>query len=159
MMHGVLQEQGGRFELRFERAFDVAPERVFAAISEADGLAQWYPTTVEGERKPGAALALVFTGDDGPPLTGTVVEFQPPSIFAFDEGDNRLRFTVSGKDSGSILSFVHGFPDASGAARAAAGWHVCLEVLAQYLAGGGMAVNREERFAELHGDYISRFKA
>ena len=156
-MHGVLQDLGSSLELRFERTFDVEPERLFAAISEDAGLSQWYPTTIEGERRPGAALSLVFTADDGPPLSGEVLEFESGRVFAFQEGDNTLRMEVEKAGGGSQLVFAHRFPKGGSAARTAAGWHVSLELLANHLAGGGAQINRELRFTELHGEYLSRF--
>lgn len=157
-MHGVLQDLGSSLELRFERTFDVEPERLFAATSEDAGLSQWYPTTIEGERRSGAGLSMVFAADDGPPLSGEVLEFEPGKVFAFQEGDNTLRMEVAKAPQGSQLIFVHCFPKGGGsAARTAAGWHVSLELLAGYLAGGDAQINRELRFTELHGEYLSRF--
>ena len=62
-MYGTLDTlQDGRSQLRFTRALAHPPEKVWAAITEPEHLAHWFPTTIDGERAAGAPLRFTFPG-------------------------------------------------------------------------------------------------
>ena len=64
-------------------------------------------------------------------------------------------------DAGCVLTFTDLMPDdyAPGAARTAAGWHVCLDILESLLDGHAVSAPSHEptdRFRELYDGYIAR---
>ena len=64
-------------------------------------------------------------------------------------------------DGGCLLTFSDLMPDdfESGAARNAAGWHVCLDALETLLEHGKASAPTDEptdRWRELYGEYIAR---
>jgi uncharacterized protein YndB with AHSA1/START domain len=73
-------------ELRLERHFDASPERVFAFVSEAKGLLNWWVPegTEAGERsldlsKPGPwRLVLTSPGGGETIMSGNVLAIDPP---------------------------------------------------------------------------------
>jgi uncharacterized protein YndB with AHSA1/START domain len=69
-MLGKLEERDGRWQLTFVRRLPHPPEKVWRAITEPDHLDAWFPTTIEGERAPGAELQFRFREDEGPTLDG-----------------------------------------------------------------------------------------
>lgn len=156
-MHGILETEGEQWILRFERQLPSDPQRVWQAVTDADELTRWYPTSIEGDRVAGAPLRMVFEGDDGPPLSGEVIRFEAPKVFEFSEGENLLGFTVEPAASGSLLRFVHRFGKGASAARTATGWHICLDQLQAHLAGQSLGVSQDARWAELHPEYVKRF--
>ena len=66
---------------------------------------------------------------------GEMLTFDPPARLEFRWGEERLRFELAPEGDGCVLTFVNTFDDLGKAARDAAGWHVCLDVLGHYLAG------------------------
>jgi hypothetical protein len=55
------------------------------------------------------------------PTSGTVVELDPPRVFAFTWGKDLLRFELSADGRGCLLVFTHSFDNHASAPRSAAG--------------------------------------
>jgi len=126
---GLLDEHDGRWRLRFERRLHHPPDRVWRAITEPDGLRAWFPFDFDAPR----ALELEWGGGE------------------------RLRLEVRAEGEGSILTLVNTFDEQGKAARDGAGWHACLDALAEHLDGAGAPAAPEERWARLHDAYRERF--
>lgn len=141
MRRGTLVDVAGRPAVRL--ALDLAhpADRVWRAVTDPDELRTWFPQTLA--YRPRVGSPVDFTDDPAlAPTTGTVLAWEPPQRFAFTWGDDELWFEVSAADApgtggpaGSrlVLTDVLELPDA--AARNAAGWEVCLDVLVAHLGG------------------------
>ena len=134
-MHGTYETVDGRPALRFERRLAHPVERVWRAVTEPGELSRWFPAAVDVELCLGATVTFTFAGDDGPPTTGEVVALEPPHRFAFTWGEEELRFELEPVGDGCRLRFTHVLSERDQAARDAAGWHVCLDVLGRLLDG------------------------
>ncbi|MFF1699562.1 SRPBCC family protein [Streptomyces sp. NPDC058257] len=151
-------EEGGRSVLRMERRLAHPPAKVWAAITRPEHLAQWFPSEVTLELRPGGAMGFHFPGDEGPGMTGEVTDADEPRLFAFSWGDDHLRWEITpeGPDGrGSLLTLVHTFGDRFGAPSFAAGWQLCISALGQFLDGGKAEVSRDA--GELHEAYLEQF--
>jgi uncharacterized protein YndB with AHSA1/START domain len=81
VMYGSLEElDDGRYRLRFTRSLAHPQETVWRAITEPEHLAHWFPTTIEGDRAPGASLRFSFPGGEAPPFEGEMLAYEPPSL-------------------------------------------------------------------------------
>jgi uncharacterized protein YndB with AHSA1/START domain len=159
-VNGQLEQTGGRWQLRFTRRLPHPPERVWRALTEPEHLAAWFPTTIEGERAAGAALRFAHRDAAAPPVEGRMLVYAPPSVLEFVWGDDEtLRFEVTPDGDGSVLTLVNTFDQVGKAARDGAGWHACLDVLAHHLDGETPPWRPDERWAEVHGEYVARFGA
>ncbi len=112
---------------------------MWAALTDDEHLAGWFPTTIEGERAPGAPLRFSFRQSEGEPFDGEMTVFDPPSVMELRWADDLLRFELEPEPEpeggGCVLSLTVTFPEHGKAARDAAGWHVCLEQLAHVSRG------------------------
>jgi uncharacterized protein YndB with AHSA1/START domain len=163
--HGTYERIEGRMALRFTRRLRHPAEQVWAAITEPEGLARWFPCRVEGERRVGAQLRFVFP-DGNPEVTddgrGEVLVFDPPRSFWFRWDTEELRLDLEPTaDGGCVLTFSDLMPDdfESGAARNAAGWHVCLDELETLLDGGPADAPTSEptdTWRALYDEYVQR---
>jgi uncharacterized protein YndB with AHSA1/START domain len=157
MKDGQLFEQDGRWELRFERPLAHSVARVWSAITEPDGLSAWFPFDIEGERRSGAPLRFVFREEEGSDFTGEMVEFDPPSVMELRyEDDETLRLELTPTGSGCVLTLINRFDEIGKAARDAAGWHACLDLLEVHLDGTG-PIDSTERWKSVHPAYVERF--
>jgi uncharacterized protein YndB with AHSA1/START domain len=77
---GVLERGDGEVTIRFARRLPHPPGKVWRALTEAGHLAAWFPTTVEGDLAVGAALEFSFREVAIPPMTGTMLAFDPPRV-------------------------------------------------------------------------------
>ncbi|MGW7079238.1 SRPBCC family protein [Streptomyces sp. NPDC054866] len=151
-------EEGGHSVLRMERRLAHPPATVWAAITRPEHLAQWFPSEVTLELRPGGAMGFHFPGDQGPGMTGEVTDAEEPRLFAFSWGDDHLRWEITpdGPDGrGSLLTLVHTFGDRFGAPSFAAGWQLCISALGQFLDGGQAEVSADA--GELHEAYLEQF--
>lgn len=156
-MNGELQQTAGRWQLRFERHLPHAPEKVWHALSDPEHLVAWFPAAMEGDRVAGAPLRFIFPGDEGPPVDGEMIVYDPPSALEYRWGDELLRFDLRPEGDGCALVFVNTFDEIGKAARDAAGWHGCLDVLAIHLDGEAAPWTTSERWTQVHPDYVERF--
>jgi uncharacterized protein YndB with AHSA1/START domain len=157
---GQLEQRDGRWELHYTRRLAHPPHRVWRALTERDELAAWFPTDIAGERGAGARLRFSFRGGEGPPIDGTMVAYDPPSLLEFTWGaDETLRFELQADGDGTLLTFVNTFDELGKAARDGAGWHVCLDSLAYHLEGQDPPWESREHWEQVHAGYVDRFGA
>jgi uncharacterized protein YndB with AHSA1/START domain len=155
---GRLEEHEGRFRLRFERRLAHPPERVWRAITEPDDLRAWFPFDIEGERTAGAPLRFVFREGEAEPFEGRMVAFDAPRTLELEwGGGERLRLEVRPDGDGSVLTLLNTFDEQGKAARDGAGWHACLDALAEHVDGAAAPEAPPERWTRLHAAYQERF--
>ncbi len=156
-MDGRLEQRDGRWQLRFRRKLPHPPEKVWRALTEPEHLAGWFPTDIEGERATGAALRFVFRNGEGPTIDGEMLSYDPPSVLEFRWGGDELRFELQPDGAGSVLIFLNTFDELGKAARDAAGWHGCLDVLGYHLNDEEAPWTPTARWQHVHQSYVERF--
>jgi uncharacterized protein YndB with AHSA1/START domain len=164
---GRLELVDGRWQLRFVRRLAHSREKVWRALTEAEHLAAWFPTTIEGERRPAARLRFAFPDHpDAPAEHGEMITYDPPSVLEFTwggppEGEpgeyEHVRFELTEDGGGCVLTFVTAYDAVGKSARDAAGWHVCLDLLEHALAGAKPDWKPEDRWPSLNRRYQERF--
>jgi uncharacterized protein YndB with AHSA1/START domain len=154
--YGTLEPAGSSWRLEFSRLLPHPPDKVWRALTEPEHLAAWFPTEINGPRTEGAALDFVFRHGEGPSMKGTMVTYDPPRLLEFRWGDETLRFELRAEEGSTELRFVNTFDELGKAARDAAGWHVCLELLALSLAGE-RPKESGDRWSQVHPVYVKRF--
>ena len=128
--HGTLASQ-----LTFVRDLPHPQDKVWRAITEPEGLAAWFPSTIDGERRAGAPLRFVFPFPDAPVMEGTMLAYEPMSLIEFLWGDDVVRIELSATDGGTRLTLTDTFTEYAKAARDAGGWHASLDNLGYGLDG------------------------
>jgi DNA-binding transcriptional ArsR family regulator/uncharacterized protein YndB with AHSA1/START domain len=157
-MDGQLEQRDGRWRLRFTRRLPHPPAKVWRALTEPEHLAAWFPTTIEGERAAGAPLHFAHRDGAAPPIDGVMLAYEPPSLLELRWGDEEtLRFELRSDGSDTLLTFVNTFDQVGKAARDAAGWHACLDVLAYHLSQESPPWTPGERWQQVHESYVARF--
>lgn len=162
---GTLEQVGGRWRLRFVRDLPQVPEKVWRALTEEAHLAAWFPTTIEGQLRAGAALRFRFRDNELPTTSGEVIACEPPRLLEFTWGfsdedvdqPERTRFELTPEGDGCRLTFMTTYDRVGKSARDAAGWHVCFDLLEAHLAGEQVAAGSPERWKPLNRRYAERF--
>ena len=135
---GRYEQLDGSPVVRFERTFPQAPTQVWDAITDPARLAKWFPTTVEfDELRAEQPITFRFAEDRYPPMSGAFREVSPPHRLVFTWGDDVLAFELEARDGGAAcrLSFSVVLDSADKAARDAAGWDDCLDMLDVVVSG------------------------
>lgn len=158
---GILEQVGDRWRIRFTRRLPHPPEKVWRAITDDEHIAAWFPSTIEGDRVPGAKLRFDFSDDpnapDGTVLDGEVLEADPLRAFAFRWGDDELRFELEPDGDGTLLTLTDTFDERGKAARDAAGWHVCLLLLAYEVDGRTPPEGTKDLWKQVNPMYVEKF--
>ncbi len=157
-MFGRLEmSDDGRPRIRFERTFPHPVEKVWRAVTEPEQLAQWFPTTVEGERTVGAALRFDFPQGQAPAFDGEMLAFDPPRLMELRWGPDTLRLELHPEGSGTRLVLLDTLEVLGKAARDGAGWHTCLDALTTHLDGRPGSRASLDRWGEVHPTYVAEF--
>lgn len=155
--YGKLESADGRWRLRFTRTLAHPPEKVWAALTKPEHLAAWFPTTIEGETAPGAVLRFEFPYEDSPTITGEMITYQPPTALEFRWDRDILRFDLRPEGDGTFLTLLSTFDEVGVAARDAAGWHACLDLLVAHLDGQTPDWDAMDRHQTVHPHYVKEF--
>ena len=132
MTDTTLLTGGSHPAVRLERLLADPPPIVWRALTDAEELSRWFPCRIViegGEWRVGASLEFPF-----PPeviemtLTGEVLVVDEPRALAYTWGDETLRFELHDADGGTRLVLIDELPG-DRAARNAAGWDDCLDLL------------------------------
>jgi uncharacterized protein YndB with AHSA1/START domain len=124
----------GRPTIRIERTYPHDIEKVWQAVTTPEHLAEWFPTPVDVELRPGGAMRFpAFEGDEG--ATGTVEVVDPPTRLTFTWGADRLTFELTAQGDHTGFVIIHAFDDRYGAPSFATGWELCLAGLRSVLVG------------------------
>jgi len=91
---GELERNEDTVLLRFTRRLAHPPEKVWRALVEPAHLAVWFPTTIDGERAPGARLRFRHRDDLAEPFDGQMLAFEPSSLLELQWGGDVLRFEL-----------------------------------------------------------------
>jgi uncharacterized protein YndB with AHSA1/START domain len=151
---GELDRSGPAWRLRFVRQLPHSPQRVWRALTEPDELEAWFPTTIEGERAPGATLRFSFRHGEAEGFQGRMIACEPPRLLEFMWGTDRIRFELEPTETGTQLTLSDTVDQNGKAARDAAGWHVCLD---QLLALLGDQASQTTPWRDMHQLYQEAF--
>jgi uncharacterized protein YndB with AHSA1/START domain len=124
----------GRPTVRVERRYPHPVDKVWRAVTTPEHLAQWFPSPVEVDLRPGGAMRFGAFGRD-PGATGSVEAVDAPLHLAFTWGADRLTFELVPDGEETTFVLTHSFDDRYGAPSYATGWGVCLGGLGNVLAG------------------------
>ena len=134
---GVIRRTGDTYEIAFTRRLAKPIEKVWAALTQPERLADWLANaTIEPSLRVGARFALHFPTQDYR-MAGEIVALEPPRLIAWTWPDPNdagkpasvVRFDLVPDGAGCILILTNGGvvrPDLEGVA---AGWHTHLEGL------------------------------
>lgn len=157
--HGTYATRDGLPAVVFERRLAHPVDVVWTAVTDPAGLARWFPCEVAVDLRVGGAMTFTFA--PGEVLPGQVLELDPPRRFAFLWGDDPLTFELAPDGDGTRLTLTHALrtEGEGAAARTAAGWHVCLDLLGEHLDGRPTSPPSAEPTAEWqahHDAYAAR---
>ena len=156
---GTVSRTGDTFELVFERRIAKPVEKVWAAITVPERIADWF-AIVEIDPRLGGHYRLRFAPDD-PPMEGEIVEYEPLRRLAHtwkdpDHPISVLRYELEPDGDGCRLRFTQTNLPAK-YVRSIAGWHVFLDALPGATEGvrNVWSMERENEVLELYKDRLA----
>ncbi|THD62409.1 SRPBCC family protein [Phenylobacterium sp.] len=152
---GEVREAGGLYEITFTRRLARPAEKVWAALTVPERLADWL-AEAEVDLRVGGRFALYWATHDYR-MAGVITELDPPRVFAWtwpspEHPDSVVRWSLEPEEGGCRLTLRQTGLSAPPLRSVAAGWHTHLEGL-QGAADGARTPWRAERERELAGLY------
>jgi uncharacterized protein YndB with AHSA1/START domain len=130
MSEATLAATGPRPILRFERHLPASIDEVWTAVTDPLEMRSWFPTRIEMEEwKVGATLTHHFEEHGVGPLSGIVLEWDPPHRVSFTWDMDTITFELTAAPQGGTIFVLTEQLAAERAARNAAGWESCLDRL------------------------------
>ncbi|WP_067650013.1 SRPBCC family protein [Nocardia harenae] len=127
---------GDRWALIFTRDFPQPPAAVWAALTDPDELRQWSPYTADRPLTATGPVTLIAIDDaEERALPGEITAADPPALLEFTWDTDVLRWELTETPDGTRLRLTHHLTDPASSDMAAAGWHICLDVVELLLAG------------------------
>ena len=127
---GVVTVANDALQVVFHRRYNKPIEKVWAALTTPERLADWL-ANAEIEMKVGGAIRLDWFGHNA--MVGRVVALDPPNTFAWTwtlgERETVVRFDLTADGDGCLLILTHSglSPKAGPGGGVRAGWHAHLE--------------------------------
>ncbi|MFO0728522.1 MAG: SRPBCC family protein [Myxococcota bacterium] len=159
-----IQKDGDKWTLLIVRELRHPPTRVWTAITEPEHLRQWAP--YDADRTLGAVGTVTLTTVGAPSAMQSTTEVrraEPPKLLELSWGGQDMRWELEPLESGGTrLRLWHNIHK-NYIAMGAAGWHVCLDVLDQLLAGTpigrlvGADAMQFQPWHRLHAEYAELF--
>jgi len=136
-LDGQIRKTGDTYELVFRRRYAKPIEKVWAALTIPERIADWLANaTIEPDLRLGARFALHFPVQDYR-MAGEIVELEPPRLIAWTWPDPNdagkpasvVRFELAPDGAGCILTLTNSDIVKPDLADVSAGWHTHLEAL------------------------------
>lgn len=125
-----VRKSGEKWTLILVRELRHSPEKVWQALTDPSHLREWAPFIADGSLgTAGTTVNLTWVGGSGP-LPTTVTRADAPKLLEY----NDTRWELEELGGGTRLTLWHNI-DRRFIAWGAAGWHICFDVLGQFLAG------------------------
>lgn len=128
-----VEKDGEKWTLVLVRDLRHPPEKVWRALTDPEHLRQWAP--FDSDRSLASVGTAMLTTVGAPALHVTesqVTRADAPKLLEFSWGGQQVRWELELRDGGTRLTLWHNI-DRRYIAMGAAGWHICLDVLAGFL--------------------------
>lgn len=159
-----VRKDGDKWTLVLVRTLAHPPSKVWKALTEPEQLRQWAPYDADRNLGSVGTAKLTTVGAPSPQVSETTItRAEAPRLLELSWGGQDIRWQLEpAAGGGTRLTLWHNI-DRRFIAMGAAGWHICLDVLAHALDGEpigrmvGMEVMKFEGWQRLHGEYAKQF--
>jgi uncharacterized protein YndB with AHSA1/START domain len=155
-------KDGDNWTLVLVRELRHPPTKVWQALTDPAHLREWAPFDADRSLASVGPVKLSTVGTPTPMISETrVTRADAPTLLEYKWGDNDMRWELEPLAGGTRLTLWHNI-DRRYISMAAAGWHICFDVLDQLLAGeplGRIVAGAAMQFdwARLNTEYAEQF--
>jgi uncharacterized protein YndB with AHSA1/START domain len=164
----VRQTADGMFEMRFERLVPRPPEKVWAALTIPERIADWFGEPVEIDLRVGGKYRVLFPGGKDDMVEGTIIACDPPRLLALEwfgtGGDTIIRWELTRQDDGCRLVFHQTGLSAWWFLGGAAGWRGFVDDVVSVACDGKAIVEEPghyqeevEQYRRMYGAFVPGF--
>jgi uncharacterized protein YndB with AHSA1/START domain len=157
-----VRKDGEKWTLVLVRELRQPPVKVWQALTEPAQLHEWAPYDADRSLGSVGTVKLTTVGAPQEHVTETrVTRADAPALLEYRWGDQDMRWQLEPNGSGTRLTLWHSI-DRRYISMGAAGWQLCLDVLARFLDGApiGRIVGAEAmkfEWPRLNAEYAQQF--
>ena len=158
-----VRKDGEEWTLVLVRDLRHAPTVVWPALTDPAQLREWAPFDADRSLDAAGPVKLTTVGSPSPVETeAQITRAEAPRLLEYLWGGNEMRWELTPSERGTLLTLWAKI-DRRFIAMGAAGWHLCLDVLARLLDARpigrivGADALRFEGWQRLHKEYAERF--
>ena len=159
-----VRKEGDKWTLVLVRDIAHPPAKVWTALTDPEHLREWAPFDADRSLATVGTVKLTTVGAPTPLVSETQVKrADAAQVLEFNWGGQDIRWELEPLGSGGTrLTLWHNI-DRRFIAMGAAGWHICLDVLARWVAGQpiGRIVGPDAMkfggWQRLHAEYSKQF--
>jgi uncharacterized protein YndB with AHSA1/START domain len=139
------------------------PARVWQALTDPEQLKQWAPFDADGNLGVAGQTVHLSTVGTSQTTESRVRRADYPHLLEFDWGGHEVRWELEDFNGGTRLTLWASI-NRQYVSMGAAGWHICLDVLVQFVDGDpigrlvGPHLMKDERWQRLNSEYARLFK-
>jgi uncharacterized protein YndB with AHSA1/START domain len=157
-----VRKDGANWTLVLARELRHPPQQVWQALTDPAHLREWAPFDADASLGAVGTVKLTTVGAPAPLVSETrVTRADRPTVLEYNWGGGDLRWELEPVAGGTRLTLWHNI-DRRFISMGAAGWHICFDVLDQFLSGapigriaGGEAMKFE--WHRLNAEYAEQF--
>jgi uncharacterized protein YndB with AHSA1/START domain len=157
-----VRKAGDTWTLVLVRELHHPPSKVWQALTDPAQLREWAPFDADRTLDTTGPVKLSTVAAPTPQVSETRVKrAEAPRLLEYSWGGNDIRWELEPLANGTRLTLWHNI-DRKFISMGAAGWHICFDVLDQFLSGhpigrivGGEAMKFEWR--RLNAEYAKQF--
>jgi uncharacterized protein YndB with AHSA1/START domain len=156
---GAFERRGDHLDVRFERRYAHAIEKVWRALTDPARLEDWMGRA-RVEPHVGGRYELML---DGPhPMTGRILVWEPPQTLEVswrnaDAPDSIIRYALTRDSEGTRMIFTHTHMPYASSALMLPGWHVLFWRLGGLLDGDAKP-EAKRSWREMQAVYVDRYE-
>jgi uncharacterized protein YndB with AHSA1/START domain len=158
-----IRKEGESWTLVLVRELRHPPQKVWRALTDPVHLREWAPFDADRSLAAVGPLKLSTVGAPAPMVSESMVKrADAPRLLEYTWGDHEMRWELEPLGGGTRLTLWHNI-DRDYIAMGAAGWHICFDVLEQFLAGQpigrivGLEAMKFGGWQRLHAEYAKQF--
>ncbi len=158
-----IRKEGDNWTLVLVRELRHPPEKVWRALTDPEHLRQWAPFDADKSLAMVGPVTLTTVGAPQPHVSETeVTRADAPKVLEFAWGGGNVRWQLEPVGQGTRLTLWANI-DRRYISMGAAGWHICLDVLARLLDGeplgrmAGVEVMKFDGWKRLNAEYATQF--
>ena len=159
-----VRKEGDKWTLVLVRTLAHPPAKVWKALTEPEHLREWAPFDADRNLGTVGTATLTTVGAPTPQVAETrITHADRPRLLEFNWGGQDIRWELEPAAGGGTRRTLWHNIDRRFIAMGAAGWHICLDVLARALDGQpigrmvGMEVMKFDGWQRLHAEYAKQF--
>ena len=164
MLYGEFSAHGTGGVLAFERRLDRPVEKIWAALTIPERVADWCGNAAEIDLRPGGVFRIHWPEDMGV-MNGVITALDPPRLLEYSWHEpsvkvpaSKVRWTLSADGDGCKLKLEHIFTDIDrkSVTEFAGGWHDIIEHVVNASDGVASAMDAEG-YKALQSGYAEKF--